>query len=69
MEVENLIQDLACMMRSGDASDLKFVCKGKEFNVHKFMVYARSTFLRIIVLRGFWVCLQFWNWRPAEKIH
>ncbi|KAF4509240.1 hypothetical protein G6O67_005518 [Ophiocordyceps sinensis] len=54
MEVENLIQDLAGMMRSGDASDLKFVCKGKEFNVHKFMVYARSTFLRVIVLRGFW---------------
>ncbi|KAM4054396.1 BTB/POZ domain-containing protein [Hirsutella rhossiliensis] len=53
MAAENLTPALTRMMLSGDFSDLKFTCKGKDFKVHKAIVCAQSPVIKAAVQGGF----------------
>lgn len=44
---------LAQMMQSGEFSDLKFVCNGHEFKVHKAVVCAQSPVIKAAIQGGF----------------
>ncbi|KJK73845.1 hypothetical protein H634G_10876 [Metarhizium anisopliae BRIP 53293] len=53
MSVNSLNSTLVHMMESGEFSDLKFVCQGEEFQVHKAIVCGKSPVIKAAIQRGF----------------